>query len=207
MICKQRTENVANQKIVDDFLFGNKSKVGCLDKKDFSYNSIKKQITLKIKGVNYDFKLEKKLGSGSYGTVSKYRDSVHNVFLAIKEAKNNEEDEISNALQNSDCNVLRSRCLGKAGSKYLYIMELAEGDLLNLVHNIQKPTSVQFVFNIVEQIRRQMLCIYELKPKHYYLYADVKLLNILYKCDDPNDLNNYKSIFGRLGECYPSSYK
>lgn len=200
-VCKPRKQNLAMQKIVDDFLFGRG--------KNFNLNFIfisKKQLVFKIGSITFNFKYEKTLGSGTYGTVSSYRDPINNVYIAIKESED-DEDEISNALLNSNCNTLRSRSLGKIGKgrkNRIYAMELAEGDLLSLAYIIQKPTSVQFIFNIVEQIRKQMICIYELTPKLYFMYADMKLINVLYKCDNPDDLNTYRVFIGDLGGAVPT---
>ena len=200
-VCKPRKQNLAMQKIVDDFLFGIGKKLNV----NFTFIS-KKQLVLKIGSINFNFKFEKTLGSGTYGTVSSYRDPINNVYIAIKESED-DEDEISNALLNSNCNTLRSRSLGKIGKgrkNRIYAMELAEGDLLRLAYDVKKPTSVQFIFNIVEQIRRQMICIYELTPKLYFMYADMKLINVLYKCDNPDDLNSYRVFIGDLGGAVPT---
>ena len=204
-VCKPRKQNLNMQRIVDDFLFG-KGQKGYLDPKYFTFNLSKKQFTLKIGVINFNFKFDKKLGSGTYGTVSSYKDPVNNVYIAIKESED-DEDKISNALLNSNCNTLRSRALGKIGKgrkNRIYAMELAEGDLLNLAYSIKKPTSVHFIFNIVEQIRKQMICIYELTPNHCFMYTDMKLINVLYKCDNPEDLNTYRVFIGDLGGAVPT---
>ena len=61
-------------------------------------------------------------------------------------------------------------------------MEQAEGDLLSLMLKLKMPVSINFILNVVEQVRRQILCIGKLHPS--FMYADVKLENILYRLDD-----------------------
>ena len=204
-VCKPRIQNLSLQRIVDNFLFG-KDQKGYLSREYFTFNQPKKQLTLKIGNVKFNFQFEKELGSGTYGTVSSYRDPINNVYIAIKESSD-DEDKITHALLNSNCNVLKSRSLGKLGKgkkNLIYIMEKAEGDLLNLAYVVQKPTGIPFILNIVEQVRRQMICIYELSPNFLFMYTDIKLLNILYKCDDPSNLNSYRVFLGDLGSAIPT---
>ena len=55
------------------------------------------------------------------------------VFIAIKYAKAEDENEISNILNKSSCNVLRVRYSPKISKdkKHAYFMELADGNLID----------------------------------------------------------------------------
>ena len=213
--CKPRKENVANQRIVDQFLYGKSIPAGYLlnvlpsywdnQPNGVRFDTDKDELNLKINNVKYIFKVVKKLGQGALGSVYLYYDDVNQVSLAIKYTFDRDEELISNALLKSGCDVLRVRGLGLLNSRYLYIMEQAEGDLISLFNNLKKPVSKNFVLNIAEQVRRQILCIGRLHSS--FLYADVKLQNVLYKCDDPANLNGIRVFLGDLGSAVPNSYE
>jgi hypothetical protein len=76
-------------------------------------------------------------------------------------------------------------------------MELAEGDLHHFFENneIYVASNPIIFLQMLESIRRQLLCLLNLG----YVYTDIKLGNILYKCDDPNNLNGVRFMLGDLG--------
>ena len=205
--CRTRKENVDNQRIVDEFLFGKSIQVGylidVLPSADtnlpygVSYKTNTKELILKIKNKLYKFQVVKNIGEGAFGSVWLYYDNNNQVSLAIKETKDEKELIISNALLKSSCDVLKVRGL----KKHIYIMEQAEGDMYSFMKKLKKPVSIKFIFNIVEQVRRQILCIGNLHPS--FMYSDVKLKNILYKCHNPNNLNDIRVFLGDLASAIP----
>jgi ubiquitin C-terminal hydrolase/serine/threonine protein kinase len=200
-ICEKRTEDVVNQRIVEDFIFG----------KNFNPNAVsflKKEIRFSINGTNYDFVVDKTIGAGSFGTVDKVIDKKHKVSLAIKYTNANDEKNISDALSKANCNVLQMRYIGKKDLKYVYIMELADGDLNSWLERKKKKKlkiSINKILEIADGIRRQMGCIFFYDNN--YVYSDIKLDNILFKCDNPNQLNKERFILGDLGSAVPTGNK
>ena len=200
-ICEKRTEDVVNQRIVEDFIFG----------KNFNPNAVsflKKEIRFSINGTNYDFVVDKTIGAGSFGTVDKVIDKKHKVSLAIKYTNANDEKNISDALSKANCNILQMRYIGKKDLKYVYIMELADGDLNSWLERKKKKKlkiSINKILEIADGIRRQMGCIFFYDNN--YVYSDIKLDNILFKCDNPNQLNKERFILGDLGSAVPTGNK
>ena len=93
------------------------------------------------------------------------------------------EREISQLLRNSSCNLLKVKYIGNKPNEYnYYLMELANGNLthLPLFYNIKEKNikTLNFYRNIVEEIRKQVVCLLE-KSKYEYVYTDIKLENIL----------------------------
>jgi hypothetical protein len=58
--------------------------------------------------------------------------------------------------------------------------------------------------NICEKIREQMVCLLDI-PGNYYVYLDLKLANVLYKCNNPANLNQTKLLLGDIGSAVPSA--
>jgi ubiquitin C-terminal hydrolase len=205
-ICNPRDENHNKQRIVDDFLYESNYDPNALT---IIYDTCDKieSIKITIKGVNYIFEIIKKLGEGTYGTVSLFRDNLEKVSFAIKSGDNNDEEEISNALKKNGCAVLKTRFLGKKGIMYHCIMELADGDLLDWGESVinTNPSLInpELLLGIAEEIRQQLLCIFNIENDNKYFYYDIKLENILFKCDDQQNLNNYRIMLGDLGSTSP----
>ena len=97
--CKTRKENFDNQRIVDEFLFGNSIQPGYLldllpsVDKNFTNGvsvSTNGELILKINNILYKFLPVKTLGEGSNGKVMLYYDNYNQVSLAIKHAKTEE---------------------------------------------------------------------------------------------------------------------
>jgi serine/threonine protein kinase len=202
-ICNPRDENHNNQRIVDDFLYGSNYDPNALTI-IYDTNDKIESIKITIKGVNYNFELIKKLGEGGFGTVSLFKDNLQKVSFAIKSSDTNDEEEISKALKKNGCAVLKTRFFGKKGIMYHCIMELADGDLLHwgeaLINTNPSLINQELFLGIAEEIRRQLLCIFNLdKRNNKFLYYDIKLENILFKCDDQQNLNNYRIMLGDLG--------
>jgi serine/threonine protein kinase len=214
---KPKNINQDNQNLLDSYLFGNR-----YNPNDVTINSKGDRCEIHIgnRGEKnnsnpnyYLFSSSNTLGSGSYGTVLKYVDANKRVALAVKFTSDNEEEEISNALNNSNCHILKMRQSGKnwslstAISKYSrfsYFMELADGDLFGfLMDEAIKPelkNHPKIFLDIAETIRVQLLCLFNLNKN--YVYTDIKLGNILYKCDENN---NVHFMLGDLGSAVQSA--
>ena len=150
--------------------------------------------------INPEFviKFEKELGSGAYGYVykikitEKYTDNYY--YFALKIDRGDTEYEISKKLF-MKCNTIQTKYFIVNSEYNLYLMSLADGDLMNYKHDYlqkMKPKKAfQDILKICEEIRKQLLCILE----NNHLYADMKPLNCLYK------IVNDKPIFliGDLG--------
>ena len=161
------------------------------------------------------------LGSGGYGSVLKLVDSNKKVALAIKITEQNDEELIADALLQSDCNVLKMKFIDEVefdtDSKIVYFMELAEGDLESFFKNHKEEINrnPQIFLNILESIRKQLLCIIKIGNKvaeegifdGNYTYTDMKLANILYKCDNSKNLNDVRFMIGDLGGAVPDRDK
>jgi len=223
---KPKNINQDNQNRLDSYLFGNR-----YNPNDVTINSKGDRCEIHIgnRGEKnnsnpnyYLFSSSNTLGSGAYGTVLKYVDSNKRVALAVKFTSDNEEEEISNALNNSNCHILKMRQSGKnwsvprtiwmrlfsgllstAISGFSYFMELADGDLYGfLMDEAIRPelkNHPKIFLDIAETIRVQLLCLFNLNKN--YVYTDIKLANILYKCDEHN---NVHFMLGDLGSAVPS---
>lgn len=190
--CKGINFDPKNQHMIDQFLFID------YDPSDVNMSPdgisfeihIGKQGPKLVENPNYfRFVKVRKLGSGSYGTVLKYVDNIKNVVLAVKFATANDEEEISNILNQSNCNSLRVKYAEKqvymnGDLMYMYFMELADGDLDHFLKSNVKQLTKKVIIDIAESIRKQVTCLFNLDNK--YVYTDMKLENILYRCDEKN---------------------
>jgi hypothetical protein len=214
-VCNFRDENIQAQEAFDDYLFHHYTPANLFQNMAFPD-------VLNINGT--DFTFVNVLGEGSYGKVFKLEGPQIN--LAIKFGKSNDEDVISQALNDEflECNCLRVRSVGKPIYNPIdnrienngYFMELAEGTLdqyLIKIKNIDPRMDTDIVYctenikRIIENIRKQMYCIYIVEPPHTneYVYTDLKMANVLYKCRDTSDLNQTSFILGDLGSAVPDS--
>ena len=66
----------------------------------------------------------------------------------------------------------------------------------NLLQNI----SIKEKLEITEEIRKQIVCIFSYNNK--FVYSDIKMENILYKCDI-NNKNKQRFMIGDLGSASP----
>lgn len=162
---------------------------------------------------------QKLLGSGSYGSVFLFTDSSKGVHLAIKFSKADDEGKISKALLTAGCRVLKVQAVGqkllhplKGTSQYAYFMELAEGTLFTFLkilstENMTVPLSlgkqklVNIFLHIGEEIRYQMLCLYNVNSD--FVYMDLKVTNVLFKCDSQDRRNTVRFFLGDLGGAVP----
>jgi serine/threonine protein kinase len=201
-ICNERIENHVNQKRLEDYLFGDKYKLSDIVV-DMGGTRITIDRTFILIRISY-------IAEGAYGAVYKYGDTSNSVNIAIKFAQRNDEEDISNELRNSGCDVLRVRYLGKqiefeGRNIYPYFMELADGDLTRWVTKMFKnyPYGIpkQIIFNVLEKLWRQMNCLFE----NNRVYVDIKLENILFKCDDPLKIgeDGVRFMIGDLGGAVP----
>ena len=217
-VCNFRDENRQAQEAFDEYLFHNYTPA------DLSQNMLFPNV-LTINGIDFTFVVNV-LGEGGYGKVFKLESPGHHLNLAIKFGRNNDEDVISQALNDeiTECNCLRVRPVGKQIYNPIdnrfenngYFMELAEGTLdqyLIKIKHIDPLMDTDILYctenikRIIENIRRQMVCIYAMDPPHKneYVYTDLKLANVLYKCRDTSDLNQTSFILGDLGSAVPDS--
>lgn len=189
--------------------------------KSFKPSSVIQTSPHVIKVYNYELIADiNMLGSGSYGNVFLFEDVSKGVYLAIKYSDRDDEGEISTALLRSGCRVLREQPVGKMlidpsnnSSRYAYFMELAEGTLVKFVNtllleNQNVPLSlsnqdlVTIFINIGEELRYQMLCLYDLNSQ--YVYTDLKATNVLFKCDSQVMRNTVRFFLGDLGGAVPN---
>lgn len=178
---------------------------------DFDVASVQQVGLYTIKVLNYTLVANlKMLGSGSYSKVYSYFDSKNKVYLAVKFSDVDNEDDISNALLKKNCHLLRVKSVGemrepqKGELLYTYFMELAEGTLVQFIETTLEDTKtkallssnlIPIFLNIGEEIRSQMLCLYDMDNQ--YVYTDLKPLNVLFKC--VNQTNRVRFFLGDLG--------
>ena len=212
--CKHRNESKEEQKNLENYIFSDQ----------YNPDEVVQDIDdPRIIHINrYNFTILGQIGYGSNGKVYSLRDDTNNVFLAIKFAINSSEFSIANELnrKNPSCNVLRVKSIGKSLfnpiqnkiEEYGYFMELAEGtlhDFLVLIKDVDpeillyEDIYIELLLGIAENIRQQMICIYEMNNQ--YVYTDLKSTNVLYKCNEPTNLDVTTFILGDLGSAVPTS--
>ena len=184
---------------------------------EYIFNSDNPDITVNknIIGINknkYTFVINKKnvISKGAFGTIFKLYDKKYNVALALKlehdKPKSGQEPlekKISEFLNDKSCNVLKVKYIGEFKSLPIYLMELANGDLHKLKAFYEKCKGVKtlmFYRNIAEEIRIQMVCLLK-KSNYEYVYTDIKLANILYRCIP--EKNIIRILLGDLGSASP----
>lgn len=168
---------------------------------------------LKVDGELYMFHNSKRLGQGATGTVYMMEDFDHHVAFAVKESITSNDMVLSDRLIEQNCDVLKSRYVGygedsywkdRVGEErlYLFIMELADGDMTHLLDVKKASMSAHMAVQVVEKLRQQMLCLFNLTPDREYAYCDVKLQNIFYKCA-PGNLQDIRVFLGDLESAVP----
>ena len=160
------------------------------------------------------------IGKGSFGQIYKLYNKDFKVEFGLKIETFPTEKDISKFLYNKSCNLLKVKYIGENFDSYpsypsyplghFYLMELADGDLVSLADNFRKcnkknkydlKKSTTFFRDVAEEIRKQMVCL--LKESNYkYVYVDIKLENILYKCIKGE--NKVKIFLGDLGSAVPN---
>ena len=111
-LCKPQFQNPDNQKIADDFIFSEQFKSNMV-------SFLKQQIRFVIKGENYDFDIMEKIGSGAFGTVKRIVDKKHKIVFAVKYTLSQDEKNIAEELNKSNCNSMRMRMIGKNENNYI----------------------------------------------------------------------------------------
>ena len=207
-VCESRVENSVNQKILEDYLFGDKYKLSDIE---IELNKREKIYAINIRNVGItDEQISLRGGSEvsrSFDEVVRsYSDFFEQVNIAVKFSKKNNEEEISNQLRNSGCDVLKLRYLGKKveakdNNIYPYFMELIDGNLYSWNVKMHKiyPNGIprKIIFNVLEKLWKQMNCLL----KNGKVYTNIDLENILFKCDDPLKIgeDGVRFILGNLG--------
>ena len=171
-------------------------------------------LRIQFDGVTYEFVNQTQLGEGQVGKVYLFQDPVHHIAFALKESEDLDEAFIASALLEKHCNVLKSRYIGDVEKeywrasnralekqKYVFLQELADGDLKHLLMNKKVLMPPKSALQVVEQLRRQMVCLYELTPNRKFVYCDVKLENVFYKCE--SDFSNFRVFLGDLESAVP----
>jgi serine/threonine protein kinase len=211
-ICRARDENLENQKELEKYLFSNN-----YSPNNITVSEMGKKIDIKNEGwfssgVKFNLvRNEKAIGKGAYGAIYKYTDSEKKVSVALKFTDKNDEEEISEKLRDSGCDILRVKYINKEvpyeTAKFSYFMELADGDLVSWMETMLKkyPNGIpkESVLNVSSKIWKQLDCLY----KNGIMYADMKFENILFKCDDPSNLeeSGVRFMLGDLGGAVPDS--
>ena len=188
--------------------------------KSFDPNSLSQLAPHFIQLYDYDLYTDTVLGSGSYGNVYLFENNTKGVYLAVKFSDIDNEDEISKALLQAGCRVLRVQPVGKqlmdpneGKLRYTYLMELAEGTLPKFLNTLLKerkrltlsftPQDLITIFlNIGEELRHQMLCLYDLDPR--FVYMDLKATNVLFKCESQVRRDTVRFFLGDLGSAVSS---
>lgn len=208
--CQDRPVNATEQARLESLVFS----------KSFDADRLSQPAPHFIQLYDYDLYTDTILGSGSYGNVYLFENITTSVYLAVKFSDIDNEDEISKALLKAGCRVLRVRPVGKqlmdpteGKLRYTYLMELAEGTLpkfLNTLFRERKKLALSFTpqdfitifLNIGEELRHQMLCLYDLNPK--FVYTDLKATNVLFKCESRVRSDTVRFFLGDLGSAVPS---
>ena len=175
-----------NQEILETMVFLKKINIEVLDNKIYI-----NKFHLSLNGT---------IGEGSYSVIYKCTDKKHNVHLALKVEQGTvaREDEISQRILEKGCHTVNQRYIGNLNGENYYLMNLAEGTLQDLKEkkDLKKNQNKPLFFKVItEEIRKQLLCLYELG----YVYTDIKLENIFF--DYKND--SLRFFLGDLGSAVP----
>ena len=186
-ICPYLELDSNNQQKLDKLIF----ETG-IDKSQVTQDFFTNTFSLIKVAINEDYNFKaKQIGSGSYGAVYRLYDKEKNVAVAVKIVKHDSPAMFNEELvSNIGCNVLRVKRL----TDLFFFMELASGSMIKFIQNV--TLTIRKKLEIIDIIRKQILCLFD-KSKGKYLYTDVKLDNILYKCTGVS--NNFKIFLGDLG--------
>ena len=211
-ICKDYQKIDTNkQKMFEDYIFDKTFNLENITVMMINNNSLIIQIN-KDNNI-YEFEIIKEIAEGTFGKIYKLYCEEFNVVLALKVEKAADDDkikpieeDISKFLIENSCNLLKVKYIGKNSSLHLYLMELANGDLNHLKifykQNCREKNNyktLKFYRDIAEEIRKQMVCLL-LNSGYQYVYTDIKLDNILYRCINKNTI---RIFLGDLGSAVP----
>lgn len=215
-ICDRSRINQQNQDLFEDYIFNDELIVDTIEIKRNIINielNIDSDIYRNIQpNAEYlKFYEIKRLGGGSYGNIFLYYNFDYNIEFALKKEKLTEnhannpiEEKISNLLneEGNDCNTIKVKFIKQDRTNSYYILNKLEGDLSFLVKKLNKFgidnfQIIEIKLNIAEQVRKQVVCLYELDND--FVYTDLKLPNVLYGCPDKDNLNELKIHLGDLG--------
>jgi serine/threonine protein kinase len=146
-----------------------------------------------------------KLGEGGYSKVFRLYDIENQVQLALKIETNDfpTEKEISEKIS-KHCGTINELYILSDPEKdeHYYLMNVANCDTLyelkKYIRNYSFVSKVLLYKNIVEEIRKQVVCLYE----NNYIYSDFKLKNILVDYDN----TGFRIYLGDLGSAVQDSY-
>jgi len=204
-MCGFRNENLVNQNLFRDLMLTQFNRYTTVSQ---TYGD---NIVCRFGPNVFEFVRVGFLGEGGNGAVYHYRDNRNRINIAVKCCRNGDEINISEHLILNNCRTLFSKYVGQSliinGTlvRYPFIMELAEGNIRNYLRDLRRSvvpnlTDDQLntrVLSLVEEVRQQMVCIYN--SNNNYVYTDLKVDNILFKCDNPARLNDTRIFLGDLG--------
>jgi hypothetical protein len=177
-----------------------------------------------VGGVQRTLTFQSILGGGANGEVAYYNEGERK--YAVKRTDVKGEEEVSVASLAGDCKSVPCRLLYKETVYIEYpvssqsfpqeiffnIMPMMSGDLSDLYEHIVKlypePQYYSTVFEICENVRQQLVCMYTATTCSY---LDVKLENILYKCTTSKlsifvgDLGSIELPTPNSGRCFSVS--
>ena len=199
--------NKKNQKKMDKYIFSDSFNPGI---NDVILNIPEKTLNIMIKEKQYEFIMVGSIGKGTYGEVYKLVNKKLNIAFGLKIQDENTEKEISDFLNKKSCNLLKVKYIATTTcGSIMYLMELANGDLTKLKKFYQKcnpnqtKKTLTFYRDVAEEIRNQIVCLLE-NSNYQYVYIDIKLANILYKCiQDEKNKNIIRIFLGDLGSAVP----
>ena len=168
--------------------------------------------------IRYDF--AKKLGSGSYGTVSKYviypqdkkkvDEAIYQIAVKFDKGDNDESKLIRDMMDKKmDCNVLLARKIdnytGDADSdiNFIYVMNLMDGSLNEWLNKTNGTTTVllNVLDKIIKSLYNQMTCLKKIDNR--YIFTDLKPENIGVILDEKGNLEDIRLI--DLGSAIPDT--
>jgi len=126
--------------------------------------------------------------------------------LIVKEMEWNEfstEEEVLSSIRNACSSLVPGRVVEEPIGKYYYIvMPKAAGDLVVFKEVIKKSITskkkyTKLVFEIIESVRKSLICLWEKENK---FYADLKLENVLFTCEKNQRIGIIIGDVGSLGD-------
>jgi hypothetical protein len=127
----------------------------------------------------------KKIGAGSYGVVYVYETKIEPIYkVAVKETGDTNEFELASKISRNYVNMICGQTPTHPLENpfdinaYYIAMPLYEDNLYNIREPILK-LSVSNKLKLIIDIFSQYYCMYT----HGYCYTDIKIENVLYKCE------------------------